>query len=206
MAQAAALVAIFIGLAIAAWRTRHWLPIGARPPQRRDPSFASAPIALDRESGAIRVKGSSLVLHCAMPKELFLSSDLYPHTKKARYLEMDSGQGYAFDVVFDDPQFSRIYLWLVFENDRLAKVQFGWGPPITTAQWTNEHVEAEVARYRQFLVDELGTGPGESGSSASAAFAVAGVTEFPWGKAWAVKDPKSGAPSTGVRYDAFKLR
>lgn len=190
MAQAAALAAIFTVIAIAAWRTRHWLPFRARPAQRRSPSFAAAPIALDRESGAIRVKGSTVVLHSAMPKESFLASDLYRHTKKARYVQLDAGQGYAFELLIDDPQFFRIWLWLVFENDRLAKVTFGWGPPITTAEWTKERVAVEVARYRQFLIDELGAGPGE----------------YPWGKAWAVEDPKTGTPSTGVRYHGFELR
>jgi hypothetical protein len=173
-------------IAVGAWRTRTWLPFKGRGVNHH---FSSAPFSIDRESGSIHVKGSSLALEAAMPKTSFLESDLYRRTTTARWFLLETGVGHCFSLYFHDSQFEHVYLELTFENDKLAKVTFSWGPRVTTAEWTEERVQADVARYHTFMVHELGS-----------------ATEFSWGKAWAVKDGKAGAPTTGIRYKGFALR
>ena len=180
------LILVFAVIAIAAWQTRGWLPFARL---KKPPEFQDAPFAIERATGAIHVRNSRLVLRRALPKMDFLESDLYGCVSKSRLFPLANGVGQAFTVSWQDPEFKRVYLWLAFENDRLGWVNFGWGPPITTAEWTAERIESEVVRYRDFMTQQLGS-----------------IRTFPWGTAHAGRDDKAGAPTMGVRYDGFDFR
>jgi len=154
--------------------------------------FDRAPLHILEHSGAIHIKGSDLMLPAAMPKLEFLDSDLYQHTQSAGYCPLHNCTGHGFLVSFHDAVFENVYLRLSFENDRLGIVDFGWGPHITTPEWTEARIQADVARYRTFLMQELG--PIESFPH-----------DFPWGKVYAAKDAKAGTPATGIRYTALSF-
>jgi len=173
-----ALALVLAAIAVGAWITRSWLPFRVT---RSNHQFASAPFSIDRASGSIRVKGSCLALQAAIPKTTFLESDLYGRTTNARYFPLQTGSGHSFQINFHDPDFEHVYLHLIFENHKLAKVTFGWGPRVTTGEWTEERIRADLVRYRAFMVQELGS-----------------TGEFAWGKAWAAKDEKAGTPTVGI--------
>ena len=133
------------------------------------------------------------MLRSGMPKTELLDSDLYRHTTSAKHFALKDGQGHSFLISFRDPAFENVHLWLNFENDRLGRMDFGWGPKVSIAEWTEERVQADVARYRDFLVKQLG--PINSFPC-----------EFSWGRVYAGKDPKAGAPAMGIRYKGFEFR
>lgn len=137
-------------------------------------------------TGSVAIKGSALILRPALEKATFLDSDLYARTTKSnRYLPRD-GSGHSFLVQFTDPVFENVYMWLDFVNDSLRAIDFGWGPMITTAEWTQERIGLEVTRYRNFMLQELGINRVPY--------------EFPWGTAYAARDDKAGAPAMGLAY------
>lgn len=154
MTQALFVGAAVVLLAFGAWHTRRWLPFKAARP--RTPTFDEAPLMLDRRTGAIYLKSSSLVLQPGMLKSEFLDSDLYRHTSSARYFSLQNDLGHWFLISFLDPIFENVHLQLFFENDRLGRVDFGWGPEVPVPDWTNERVQADVARYRSFLNQQPG--------------------------------------------------
>lgn len=127
-----------------------------------------------------------------MLKSEFLDSDLYRHTSSARNFPLQNGLGHCFLISFLDPIFENVHLQLFFENDRLGRVDFTWGPKVPVPDWTNEGVQADVARYRSFLNQQLGI-----------------IKSFPhelsWGRVYATKDDKSATP-LGVRYKGFEFR
>jgi hypothetical protein len=86
-----------------------------------------------------------------------------------------------------------IYLWLKFENDQLGWVDFGWGRKVITAEWTRELVDAEVERYRSFLMNSL---------QVNKSF----PHELAWGRVYACHDEKAGAPAMGIVYRGFEFR
>ena len=191
MTQALVALACLGLVAVGAWLTRSWLPFRAA--GKTSPEYNDAPFMIEPQTGALHVKGSNLVLRRAMPKAEFLDSDLYRHTKKSRLFELDGGSGQAFLVAFHDPIFENVYLQLNFENDQLGNIDFGWSRQITAPEWTRELVDAEISRYRTFLIQQLGS-----------------ITNFPkefrWGKVYAARDDKAGAPALGIRYRGFEFR
>jgi hypothetical protein len=191
MGQALIIAGILALVAIGAWRSRHLLPFGRQ--EMRGLVFENAPISVHRKSGAIRIKGSTLVLGPGMPQSNFLESDLYQHTTSARYFSLENGLGHWFLVSFRDSLFENVHLRLSFENQLLGRVDFAWGPQVSAQEWTRERVQADVARYRTFLIHELGsirTFP----------------CELPWGTVYAARDENAGTPATGVRYKGFEFR
>ena len=191
MSQALIIVLAAALVAVAAWRTRYWLPFAGRQSSRNSPD--RAPFSIDRHMGSVRVKGSSAVLRSGMPKTELLDSDLYRHTTSAKHFALRDGQGHSFLISFRDPAFENVHLWLNFENDRLGRIDFGWGPKVSAAEWTEERVQADVARYQNFLTRELGS-------------VNSFPCEFSWGRVYAGKDPKAGAPAVGIRYKGFEFR
>jgi hypothetical protein len=183
-------LALLMLVAVGAWRTRQVLPFRTRRvlPHR----FQAAPFAIDKQCGAIYVKDSPLVLRPGLPKSEFLDSDLYRHTTRARSFAIANGAGHTFLVEWHDPVFENIYLWLKFANDQLGWVDFGWGRKIITAEWTRELVDAEVERYRSFLMHSL---------QVNKSF----PHELPWGRLYACLDEKAGAPAMGIVYRGFEF-
>lgn len=190
MISALLIVAALVVIAVGAWRTRHALPFRE---EARDRGFDKAPLSVERNTGAIHVKDSMLVLRSGMKRSEFLTSDLYAHTQSARYFPLQNGLGHSFAVSFRDAVFENVHLRLSFENDRLGCVDFGWGPHVPVPGWTHERVQADVARYRAFLIEELG-------SIDSFPF------EFEWGTVYAARDEKAGTPAAGIRYRGFDFR
>lgn len=154
--------------------------------------FYKAPLHIER-TGTISIKDSTLILRAGLSKAEFLSSDLWNHVKSTREYELENGVGYSCLVLLSDRVFENVHLRLAFENDRLGSVSFGWGPRITTSEWTEERIQIEVERYRAFLNEQLGP-----------------IREFPcdfpWGSVYAAKDDKAGAPKAVIRYAGFEFR
>jgi hypothetical protein len=155
--------------------------------------FGQAPLRIERDTGAIHVKGSSLILGAKMQKSEFLKSDLYAYTQSARIYELQNGSGHCFLLSYHDPVFENVHFRLSFENDSLGSVGFAWGPHVSIPEWTEARVQADVRRYRAFLISQLGP---------IATF----PHEFSWGRVYAAKDQKSGTPATGIRYARFQFR
>ncbi|PYV68030.1 MAG: hypothetical protein DMG97_25840, partial [Acidobacteria bacterium] len=87
-----------------------------------------------------------------MPKPEFVDSDLYHHTHSASHYPLQNGTGHTFLISFLDAVFDNVHLRLSFENDRLGWVNFAWGPRVTPPEWTKARVQADVDRYRSFLI------------------------------------------------------
>jgi hypothetical protein len=191
MGQAFLMVAVFALIALGAWRSRGWLPFQRK--EARDFDFDKAPFSIQKLTGAIHIKNSVLVLRPAMFQSEFLDSDLHEHTTSARYFPLEGGIGHRFLISFRDSVFEKVHLRLSFENERLGCVDFSWGPQVSTPEWTEERIQADVARYRTFLIQEQGP--------------ISGFPcEFLWGTVYAAKDEKAGAPATGIRYKGFEFR
>ncbi len=184
--QTLVVILAMTAIAIGSWLTRSRLPF--KPSRSLQPRFDSAPFAIDTQTGEVHIKDFALVLRSGMSKSEFLDSKLYSRTQKASLYPLANGLGHRFLTVWNDAAFEQVYLRLDFENDRLGWIDFGWGPKITTTEWTKERVESDVQRYRAFMIAQLGS-----------------LGEFTWGRAYAVRDDKAGAPIMGIRYRGFEF-
>ncbi len=155
--------------------------------------FSTAPFSIDNDTGAIRIKGATLILRPALLEADLLESDLLRHTESKRSWGSPGWCWDRFLIRFCDPIFENVHLRLDFENGHLGRVSLGWGPQVAPSEWTEERIQDDVDRYRLFLIQEFGA-----------------IKVFPyklsWGTVYAAKDDKSGTAVMGVWYSGFEFR
>jgi hypothetical protein len=138
------------------------------------------PLSIDRETGAMRIRDSSLVFRSNMPLDEFLDSDIYLKTTREWMNE-----AYRTFRVHLQKQDESVYLMPTFHEGRVTEIRFAIGKKVAPGEWTRERVEKDLQFYEAFMIAQVGSTQGR----------------FPWGRSWAAMDEKAGAPTMGIRYE-----
>jgi hypothetical protein len=145
----------------------------------------SAPFAIDPKTGHVRFPDLSLELRPRMPEQEFIAA-----TAKLNRDNLGANNGWQrYSIREAIPNDRKLGIFFVFLNDCLKMASFAYAQKDET--WDNWSEEKELARekeYQQELALQLG-----------------GKNNFPWGKASAQLNSKSGGTEISIQFSDAPL-